>query len=99
VVLVAVMATAFSFAIGMVYAIMYIIPPYIPGLTMADEPLAIGLMNGIQLGGGAVVASAVAATVQWNGYPAAFLLMGAVTVATLAILVAVPKTGARVNPE
>lgn len=94
---VATIAAVFSFAYGMVYAIMYILPPYLPGLTLEDAPLAIGLLNGLQLGGGAVIASVVGATVGSVGYTAAFELMGALTIATLVVLVGVPPTGARTN--
>lgn len=96
---VAAIAVVFSFTYGMVYAIMYILPPYLPGLTMEDSPLAIGLLNGLQLGGGAVVAALVGLAVTIGGYTSAFELMGVLTLATLGALVLVPPTPARANPS
>ncbi|MCI4369336.1 MAG: MFS transporter, partial [Thermoplasmata archaeon] len=64
----ATIACVFSFAYGMVYAMMYILPPYLPGLTSEDTPLAIGLLNALQLAGGAGVAYAVAWVAASWGY-------------------------------
>ncbi|MGI0132583.1 MAG: MFS transporter [Thermoplasmata archaeon] len=94
---IAAIATTFSFAYGMVYAIMYILPSYLPGLHLDDAPLAIGLFNGLQLGGGAMIAALVGATVGAFGYVVAFELMAGLTVATLVMLAGVPATAARAN--
>jgi DHA1 family inner membrane transport protein len=90
---VALVAVFFSFTYGMVYAMMYILPPYLPGLTEDDTPLAIGLLNAIQLLGGSSVAFAVGLVVAAQGYTAAWELLGAVAVATLGFLALVPRTG------
>jgi MFS transporter, ACS family, D-galactonate transporter len=89
----AVVGIAFSLCYGMVYAMMYVLAPYLPGLESEEVPLAIGLFNGIQLSGGAAVAFAVAYVVGTWGYSAAWTLLGVATMAPLAILAAVPRTG------
>ncbi|MGI0151222.1 MAG: MFS transporter, partial [Thermoplasmata archaeon] len=92
---VAVVATVFAFAVGMVYAIMYILPPYLPGIRSEDVPLAIGLFNGIQLAGGAAVAAVVGAIVATFGYDPAWWFLGAIAALTLAALPLLPATGPR----
>ena len=87
------MGIAFSLCYGMVYAMMYVLAPYLPGLESEEVPLAIGLFNGIQLSGGAAVAFAAAYVVGTWGYSAAWTLLGVATMAPLAILAAVPRTG------
>ncbi|MCI4331985.1 MAG: MFS transporter [Thermoplasmata archaeon] len=90
---VALIAVFFSFSYGMVYAMMYILPPYLPGLAANDTPLAIGLLNALQLLGGSSVAYAVGWVVATRGYTPAWELLGLVSVATLVFLALVPVTG------
>jgi predicted MFS family arabinose efflux permease len=84
---------AFSVSYGMVYAMMYVLAPYLPGLPPDEVPLAIGLFNGIQLCGGAAVAFAAAIVVGTWGYSAAWTMLGVATLAPLAVLAWVPRTG------
>jgi predicted MFS family arabinose efflux permease len=90
----AVIAIGFSFGFGMTYAIMYVIPPYIPGLTDEDTSLAIGLLNGIQLVGGACIALVVADIVALYGYTAAWEALGLFMAATLVFIPLIPRTRA-----
>lgn len=92
---VAVVATIFAVAVGMVYAILYLLPLYLPGLGEADLPLAIGLLNGIQLAGGAAVAAIVGWIAATEGYDWAWAALAASAVVTLAALPLLPATGAR----
>ncbi len=91
-------AVTFSFCYGMVYPIMYVLPPYLPGLTLEDLSLSIGLLNMIQLAGGGMVALAMAEVIQGygstsTGYTVAWVLMGLITATTLVFLLLVPRTG------
>lgn len=98
IVLVGLIAIGAAFLMGMLYAMMYVIPPYLPGLRHEDTSLAIGLLNGIQLvGGGAMVTFLIAWIIQTHGYAAMWYALGAFTVATLVFLVLIPRTGARVS--
>jgi predicted MFS family arabinose efflux permease len=94
----AAIALLFSFSYGMVYAVMYVLPPYLPGFALAEVPLAIGLFNGIQLAGGAAVAAAAAWVVQHAGYTVAWMVLAILGAATLVGLIAVPVTPARIAP-
>jgi MFS family permease len=89
---VATIAVLFSFSFGMVYAIMYLLPSYLPGLGAEELPLAIGLFNGIQLAGGAAVASLVGWSVGRYGYPVAWWLLGGLAALTLVALIWLPAT-------
>ncbi len=92
---VAVAATIFATAVGMIYAIMYVLPAYLPGIHDADLPLAIGLFNGIQLAGGAAVAGIVGWVVATYGYDWAWAALGGGAVLTLLALPLLPATGPR----
>jgi predicted MFS family arabinose efflux permease len=92
---IAAIATVFAFSFGMVYAIMYVLPPYLPELPREELPLAIGLFNGVQLAGGAVVASIAGWAVATYGYSAAWFVLGGAALATLLVLPAFPRTGSR----
>jgi len=82
----------FSFAYGFVYAVMYVIPHFWTELPARDVPLAIGLFNAIQLGGGALVSGVFGAVVQLRSYTAAWEFVAAVQVATLLALLALRPT-------
>ncbi|MCI4323417.1 MAG: MFS transporter [Thermoplasmata archaeon] len=83
---VAFLAATFSFAVGMVYAMMYVAARYLPGVGHGDLPLAIGLFNGIQLAGGALVSFLVGAVVSGYGYDVAWWFLGGVIILTLVAL-------------
>lgn len=89
---------AFSVSYGMVYAMMYVLAPYLPGLPPEEVPLAIGLFNGIQLCGGAAVAFAAAIVVGTWGYTTAWTMLGLATLAPLVVLWCVPRTGPATAP-
>ena len=93
---VAAIGFTFAFGYGMVYAMMYVLAPYLPGLPPEEVPLAIGLFNGIQLVGGAAVAAVVADIVEWYGYTAAWEAQALLTIAPLVLLLALPVTRATV---
>lgn len=80
----------FSFAYGFVYAVMYVLPHRWPQLPAGEIPLAIGLFNALQLGGGAVVALLFGLAVDRMSYAFAWPLVGVVQLATLVALVGVP---------
>ncbi len=84
--------SAFSFAYGFVYAVMYVLPHYWKELPAEEIPLAIGLFNGIQLGGGASVALVFGVLVGSWSYAAAWEFAALVQVAALVALVALPAT-------
>lgn len=95
----------FSFAYGFVYAVMYVIPHAWKDLPPEEIPLAIGLFNAIQLGGGALVSYAFGAIVAARSYAVGWEFAAAVQVATLVALVALPigragrrPAGAAVGP-
>ncbi len=82
----------FSFAYGFIYAVMYVLPHFWREVPSTEVPLAIGLLNSIQLAGGAVVlflfGGIVAATSYAVGWEVLVLLM----LVTLLALVALPAT-------
>jgi predicted MFS family arabinose efflux permease len=88
----ALIATLFSVAFGMVYAIMYVLPPYLPGARSEELSLAIGLFNAIQLAGGALVAALAGWAVDVYGYDALWYVLGAAAILTLLALPLVPAT-------
>jgi MFS family permease len=88
----ALIALTFSFTFGMTYAIMYVIPPYLPGLTDEDTSLAIGLLNGIQLVGGACIALVIGDIVALYGYTAAWEALGLFMAGTLVFMPLIPRT-------
>jgi predicted MFS family arabinose efflux permease len=91
-------AMMFSFCFGAVYAIMYILPPYLREVRPDEQPLAIGLFNGIQLTGGALVASLAAVAVSTWGYPQLWWILGGSAILTLVALPLVPATGGLAHP-
>jgi len=83
-----------GFADGVVFAVLYLIPSYLPGLEGGGFALSLGLLNSIQifLGSGLVIGFAVVANT--DGFPIAWALAGAVAIAFLPFLAAVPPVGA-----
>lgn len=90
---------AFSFAYGFVYAVMYVLPHDWPGLPAEEIPLAIGLFNALQLGGGALVALAFGWVVAHDGYAVAWPYVGAVQIAALVSLLALPARPRPARPR
>jgi len=84
--------TVFSFGYGFVYAVMYVLPHYWPELPAREIPLAIGLFNAIQLGGGAIVSALFGVVVGTRSYAVAWEFAAAVQVASLLALVALRPT-------
>jgi MFS family permease len=76
----------FSFAYGFAYAVMYVLPHYWADLPAAEIPLAIGLFNAIQLGGGAGVSALFGWLVAVRSYPVAWECLAGIQVATLVSL-------------
>ncbi|MGP8074044.1 MAG: MFS transporter [Thermoplasmata archaeon] len=92
----------FSFAYGFVYAVMYVIPHFWPSVPTEEIPLAIGLFNAIQLGGGALVSFGFGWLVSVRSYSVAWEAVAAVQALTLVALFALPRTvsaGPRASAE
>jgi predicted MFS family arabinose efflux permease len=79
-----------GFADGVVFAVLYLLPSYLPELAGSSFALGLALLNSIQifLGSGLAIAFAVMAT--WAGYSVAWAVTGAVAIAFLPFLLAVP---------
>jgi len=82
----------FSFSYGFVYAVMYVIPHFWREVPSSEVPLAIGLLNSIQLAGGAGVSALFGAIVAAQGYAVAWKALVLLVLATLAALVLLPAT-------
>ena len=83
-------AVTFSFGFGMVYAMMYVVAPYLPGIRADEVSLAIGLLNAIQISGGAAVAQVTAFVVEHDGYTWAWVSLAGLVLLPLAALAFVP---------
>ncbi|MGB6501473.1 MAG: MFS transporter [Thermoplasmata archaeon] len=79
-----------GFANGAVFAVLYLIPTYLPRIGLSEFALAVALLNSIQIfvGGGFAVLFAIVASRA--GYPIAWLLTAAFTLAPLPFLAWVP---------
>ena len=84
--------SVFSFAYGFAYAVMYVVPHFWTDLPSRDIPLAIGLFNAIQLGGGALVSAAFGALVQARSYAVGWEFLAGVQVAPLLARLALRPT-------
>ncbi|MCI4365464.1 MAG: MFS transporter [Thermoplasmata archaeon] len=84
--------TVFSFAYGLIYAVMYVLPHYWRSVPAGEIPLAIGLFNSIQLAGGAGVSALFAWVVAQGGYAVGWWFLAGAMVVTLVALVALPPT-------
>ncbi|HUZ79618.1 MAG TPA: MFS transporter [Thermoplasmata archaeon] len=85
-----VIGIAFSFSYGFIYAVMYIVPQYMPDLPREEIPLAIGLFNSIQLAGSAVIASAFGWVLAATSYSFAWPALAVMMLVPLAVLLAIP---------
>jgi MFS family permease len=88
-----VVAAVFSVGYGMVYAMMYVLAYYLPGVGAPELPLAIGLFNGIQLAGGACVSLVAGDVIARWGYASGWEVLTAMVLVPLALLAFVPRTG------
>jgi len=81
-----------GFADGAVFAVLYLIPTYLPQLGRSEFALALALLNSIQIfiGGGFALVFAYVAVRQ--GYPVAWLLTGAFAAGLLPLLHWVPRS-------
>ena len=88
----------FSFAYGVVYAVMYVLPHFWPALPADEIPLAIGLFNAMQLVGGASVAYLFGRIVVLASYSVGWLALAAIQLGTLAALLALPRSARPAAP-
>ncbi len=82
----------FAFLNGFVYAVMYVVPHFWRNIPAREVPLAIGLLNSIQLAGGAAVSFLFGWIVSVSSYSLAWIVLGALCVGFLVALVALPAT-------
>jgi len=87
-----VVGLVFSICYGVIYAVMYVLPHYWREVPAEEIPLAIGLLNSIQLAGGAAVSAAFGAIVAATSYSVAWEALVGMTLATLVVLVFLPAT-------
>ncbi len=87
--------TVFSFTYGMIYAIMYVLPHFWREVPAEEVPLAIGLLNSVQLAGGALVSALFGWIVSIRSYPFAWEVLAGMVVVSLGALVLLPPTPAR----
>jgi len=85
-----VVGTVFALAYGVVYAVMYVIPHFWREVPAEEIPMAIGLLNSIQLAGGAVVSALFGEIVATYSYPVGWEALAAMMVVTLFALVLLP---------
>jgi len=84
----------FSVAYGVDYAVMYVIPQYWREVPNEEIPLAIGLLNSVQLAGGAGVSALFGSIVQATSYSVAWESLAVlilVPLGALALLPAIPS--------
>ena len=86
--------TVFAFSYGFIYAVMYVLPHYWREVPSEEIPLAIGLLNSIQLAGGAGVSALFGVVVAATGYSVAWESLVGMTLVTLAALLLLPATPA-----
>jgi predicted MFS family arabinose efflux permease len=84
----------FAFSYGIVYAVMYVLPHFWREVPAEEVPLAIGLLNSIQLAGGAAVSPLFGSLVATYSYAVAWEALAAMMAVTLVALVLLPATPA-----
>ena len=89
------LGVAFSFVYGMIYAIMYVLPHFWREVPSEEIPLAIGLLNSVQLAGGAAVPFLFGWIVSVRSYAFAWEALAGMVVIGLVVLVALPASGGR----
>jgi predicted MFS family arabinose efflux permease len=89
-----VVGTVFAFSYGFIYAVMYVLPHFWREVPAGEVPLAIGLLNSIQLAGGAGVSALFGEVVATHSYAVAWEVLAGLMLATLVALVLLPATPA-----
>jgi MFS family permease len=87
-----------GFADGVVFAVLYLIPTYLPELRSSQFALALALLNSIQIFLGSALAIAFGFVADRYGYTPAWLMAGAFGIAVIPLLVWVPASG-RTGPH
>jgi len=87
-----VIGTIFAFSYGFIYAVMYVLPHYWREVPPEEIPLAIGLLNSIQLAGGAGVSALFGAIVAASSYAVGWEVLALLVVGTLAVIAFLPAT-------
>jgi len=87
-----VIGTVFAFSYGFIYAVMYVLPHYWREVPSEEIPLAIGLLNSIQLAGGAGVSALFGAIVAARSYAVGWEVLALLVVVTLVAIVFLPAT-------
>ena len=84
-----------GFADGVLFAVLYLVPTYLPEGRGENTALAIGFVNSIQLFGGSVFAIAFGVLVGAVGYDVSWVFAALLTVGFLPLLLflKVPRTG------
>ena len=89
-----VIGTIFALSYGFIYAVMYVLPHFWREVPTGEIPLAIGLLNSIQLAGGAGVSALFGEIVATHSYAVAWEVLAVLMLATLVALVMLPATPA-----
>lgn len=84
-----------GFANGVVFAVLYLIPTYLPDLANEQFALALALLNSIQIFVGSGMAIAFGFVASRDGYTVAWLIAGAFAAAPLPLLAKVPARRAK----
>jgi hypothetical protein len=81
-----------GFADGVVFAVLYLIPTYIPGLRAEEVALGLAFLNSLQIFVGFALAVAFGFVVTGWGYSVAWIAAGITSVAFIPLLGWVPST-------
>ncbi|MGB6443355.1 MAG: MFS transporter [Thermoplasmata archaeon] len=87
-----------GFAAGVVFAVLYLIPSYLPEVGGENLSLALALINGIQIFAGSGIAIAFGFIAVSAGYTDAWLFAGAVSLVTLPLLLGVSGSRSGATP-
>jgi len=87
-----VIGTIFAFSYGFIYAVMYVLPHYWREVPPEEIPLAIGLLNSIQLAGGAGVSALFGAIVAARSYAVGWEVLALLVLVTLVAIAFLPAT-------
>jgi MFS family permease len=85
----------FGFGVGVLFADLYLLPSYLPGIQPETLALALALINGIQILLGSALAITFGIVAAGYGYTAAWVFAGIAALATLPLLVAARFPGLR----
>ena len=87
-----------GFANGVFFAVLYLIPTYLPGLRTTGFSFALALLNSIQIFVGSALALGFGFVAQRLGFTGAWWLAGAAAAVFLPLLILVPDTRTRPLP-